>query len=65
MPKVFKKGKSGVRKYGRNKIKCLAYRKANKRYWSKKKRLEKHLEKQPRDKQARVAFNSLELERGL
>ena len=56
-----KRGKSGNRKHGRNKLKCGAYRLGMRREKNKLRRLRKLVKTHPRDKQITQAIDRLDL----
>lgn len=53
------KKKGGMRKRGRSRARCAAYRAAGKRELSKSKKLRRHLERQPEDDCAKKSWNNL------
>jgi hypothetical protein len=54
------RGKSGSRKYGRNKVKCALYRVQNRREKNKLRKLKKLSKKQPNNKQIPKLIKKLE-----
>lgn len=57
---IVKKGKSGARKYGRNKVNCEKYRNEHRREKNKLRRLRKLIILHPNDKQMSRVIKKLE-----
>lgn len=55
-----RRGRSGTRKYGRNKAKCERYRREHRREKNKLKKLQKAFKKQPNNKQIANRIKGLE-----
>ena len=53
-------GKSGTKKYGRNKVKCERYRREHRREKNKLRRLRKLVKTHPNDKQLKQAIRKFE-----